>query len=138
MSRCLRDRTLWNIYEGEGREVQRAHLQDCAACRARYQAFVHTVEGISHRLRETPPPPGRTARASPFALSWQGAVAGVAMLLLLVASGRWPWRVSPPRPPAVAHSEELILLSEEIDRVFATTLDADDVEVLDVMADMVE
>jgi hypothetical protein len=136
MSRCLRDRTLWNISEGEGTEAQQAHLQSCAACRRRYQAFVHTVEGVSTSLRETPPPSGRTTRPSPVPIPWQGAVAGVALLLLLVGGGLWRRRVSPPPLPTTTHSEELLLLLEEINSVFVTTLDGDAVEVVDPMDDV--
>jgi hypothetical protein len=46
MSRCLCERTLWGIYEGEGTAAQQAHLQTCVACHVRYQALVHTLERI--------------------------------------------------------------------------------------------
>jgi len=134
MSRCLRERTLWGIYEGEGTAAQQAHLQTCVACRVRYQALVHTLEEISISLQETPPPPGRVPRPFSYALHWQSAVVGLAVLLLLVGGGMWRRQVPP--PPAVVHSEELTALLEEVDTIVVMTLDADGVESWEAIVDV--
>lgn len=136
MSRCLRDRTLWGIYEGAGTTAQQAHLQACVACHMRYQTLVHTLEGISSSLRETSPPPVRTPRTSLFPVRWQSAAVGLAVLLLLVGGSLWLRRVSPPTQPALVRSEELTPLLEEVDTIFIMTLDADGVKVLEALADM--
>ena len=133
MSRCLRERTLWGIYEGEGTAAQQAHLQTCGACRGRYQALVHTLAEMRRSLQETQPPPVRTPRPFPYAVRWQSAVVGLAVLLL-VGGSLWLHQVPPPTPPAVVHSEEITPLLEEVDTVVTMTLDADSVEVWEAIA----
>ena|SRR5215510_15673118 len=135
MSRCLRERTLWDIYEGEGTAAQQVHLQTCVACRMRYQALVHTLEEISSSLQETPPPPVCMPRPFPYPVRWQSAVVGLAVLLL-VGRGLWLRQVPPPTQPAVVYSEELTPLLEEIDTIVVITLDADGEEVWQAIADM--
>ena len=136
MSRCLRERTLWDIYEGEGAAAQQAHLQTCVACRMRYQALVHTLAKISNSLQETPPPPVRMPRPFPYPGRWQSAVVGLAMLLLLVGGSRWLRQTPPPTPSVVVYSEELIPLLEEVDTIVVMTLDADSVESWEAIVDM--
>jgi hypothetical protein len=136
MSRCLRERTLWGIYEGEGTAAQQAHLQTCVACHVRYQALVHTLEEISSSLQETPPPPVRMPRPFPYPVRWQSAVVGLVVLLLLVGGSLWLRQVPPPTQPAVVYSEELTPLLEEVDTIVVMTLDADSDEVWEAIADM--
>ena len=136
MSRCLRERTLWGIYEGEGTAAQQAHLQTCMACRVRYQALVHTLEEINHNLQETLPPLVRMPRPFPSPVRWQSAVVGLAMLLLLVGGGLWLRQVPPPTQPVVVYSEELTPLLEEVDTIVAMTLDVDNMESWEAMADV--
>jgi hypothetical protein len=136
MSRCLRERTLWGIYEGEGTAAQQAHLQACVACHVRYQAFVHTLEEISSSLQETPPPPARMPRPFPSPVRWQSAVVGLAVLLLLVGGSLWLRQVPPPMLPAVVYSEELTALLEEVDIIVVMTLDVDSVESWEAIAEV--
>ena len=136
MSRCLRARTLWGIYEGEGTATQQAHLQTCVSCHVRYQTLVHTLEEMSSSLQETPPPQVRMLRPFPYSGRWQSAVVGLAVLLLLVGGSLWLRQVPPPTQPAVVYSEELTPLLEEIDTIVVITLDADGEEVWDAIADM--
>ena len=136
MSRCLRERTLWGIYEGEGTATQQAHLQTCVACRGRYQTLVHTLETISSSLQKTPPPPVRLLRPFLFPVRWQSAAVGLAVLLLLVG-GSLRLRPVPPSPRlALVYSEELTPLLEEVDTIVVMTLDADGVEVWEALADV--
>ena len=136
MSRCLRERTLWGIYEGEGTAAQQAHLQTCMACRVRYQALVHTLEEISNSLQETLPPLVRMPRPFPSPVRWQSAVVGLAVLLLLVGGSLRLRQVPPPPQPAVVHGEELTPLIEEVDTIVVLTLDADGEEVWEAIAGM--
>ena len=136
MSRCLRERTLWGIYEGEGTAAQQAHLQTCVACHVRYRALVHTLEEISSSLQETPPPPVRMLRPFPYPVRWQSAVVGLAVLLLLVGGSLWLRQVPPPTQSAVVYSEELTPLLEEFDTIVVMRLDADSVESWEIIADM--
>ena len=136
MSRCLRERTLWGIYEGEGTATQQAHLQTCRACRVRYQALVHTLEEMSSSLQETPPPAVRIPRPFPYPVRWQSAVVGLAVLLLLVGGSLWLRQVPPPTQSAVVHGEELTPLLEEVDTIVVMTLDVDSMESWEAMADV--
>ena len=134
MSRCLRERTLWDIYEGEGTAAQQAHLRTCVACRGRYQALVHTLAEIRSSLQETPPPAVRIPRPFPYPVRWQSAVVGLAVLLLLVGGSLWLRQVPPPTQSAGVYSEELTPLLEEVDTIVTMTLDADGVEVWEAIA----
>ena len=136
MSRCLRERTLWGIYEGEGTAAQQAHLQTCMACRVRYQALVHTLEEISNSLQETLPPLVRMPRPFPYPVRWQSAVVGLAVLLLLVGGGLWLRQGPPPMQPVVVYREELTPLLEEVDTIVVMTLDVDSMESWEAMADV--
>ena len=136
MSRCLRARTLWGIYEGEGTATQQAHLQTCVACHGRYRALVHTLEEMSSSLQETPPPPVRMLRPFPYPVRWQSAVVGLAVLLLLVGGSLWLRQVPPPTQPAVVYGEALTPLLEEFDTIVVMRLDADSVESWEIIADM--
>ena len=136
MSRCLRERTLWDIYEGEGTAAQQVHLQTCMACRMRYQALVHTLEEISSSLQATPPPSVRMPRPFPYPVRWQSIVVGLAVFLLLVGGGLWLRQVPPPTQPAVVYGEELTPLLEEFDTIVVMRLDADSVESWEIIADM--
>ena len=135
MSRCLRERTLWGIYEGEGTAAQQAHLRTCMACRQRFQAFVHTLAEISSSLQEIPPPRARVPQPYPVPVRWQSAVVGLAVLLLLVGGSLRLRQVPPPTQPAGVHGEELTPLIEEVDTMVVLTLDADGVEVWETIAD---
>ena len=135
MSRCLRERTLWGIYEGEGTAAQQAHLQACVACHVRYQAFVHTLAEIRSSLQETPPPPVCMPRPFPSPVRWHSAAVGLAVFLLLVGGSLWRRQV-PPTQPAVVYSEELTALLEEVDTIVVMTLDIDNMESWEAIADM--
>ena len=136
MSRCLRERTLWGIYEGEGTAAQQAHLQACVTCRTRYQSWVHTLEEMRSSLQETPPPQVRRPQPSPFPVQWQSAVVGLAVLLLLVGGRLWLRQVPSTAPPAVVSSEELTPLLEEVDTIVVITFDADSVESWEAVIDV--
>ena len=102
MNRCLRDRTLWLIHQGESEESRRAHLRRCPRCETRYQRLVQDLRVIDQTLRETPPSPGvlhpaRALRGRTLAVA--------AVLAAIVAVGGlevWMWYQSlswvQPRP----------------------------------------
>ena len=94
MNRCLSDRTLLLIDDGEGSSVQRTHLQECAACAARYRQLGRDLEAISQVLREEPPPQTASHRSRPFALRWLPGTAALAAALLLVWVGVGLWSPS--------------------------------------------
>jgi len=95
MSRCLSDRTLLSIDDGEGSSVQRIHLQECETCAARYRQLSRDLEAITQVLREQPPPLAATDSARPFALRWLPGAAVLALALLLVWQACGNGRVQP-------------------------------------------
>lgn len=98
MSRCLSDRTLLSIDDGEGSGVQRTHLRECETCAARYRQLSRDLEAISRVLREEPPPMPLSHRSRPFALRWLSGAGALAMALVLVWAGVTMWSRSV-RPP---------------------------------------
>jgi hypothetical protein len=60
----------------------------------------------------------------------------LAALLLLVGGSLWLRQVPPPTQSAVAYSEELTPLLEEVDTIVIITLDTDSVEGWEAIADM--
>ena len=100
MSRCLSDRTLLLIDDGEGSSVQRSHVQECVACAARYRQLGRDLEAISRVLREEPPPQTASHRSRRFAVRWLPRAVALAMILVLVWAGEWLWRI-PAAPPSI-------------------------------------
>ena len=102
MNRCLRDRTLWLIHQGESEESRRAHLRRCPRCETRYQRLVQDLRVIDQTLRQTPPSlwvvrPARALRSRAFAVA-----AVLAAIVTLGGLEMWMWYQSlawvQPRP----------------------------------------
>ena len=93
MIRCLNERALFLLYDGDGTQSQRAHRSECDACTRRYKELVRDLEAIGQTLRERPPP---IASPDPVRFSVRGwsvsAVLAIA-LLLIWASGGWRSRM---------------------------------------------
>lgn len=99
MTRCLRDRTLWLMREGEGRPGDHAHLRDCASCTARYDRLVRDLDAIEDALRAAPAEAFRPA--APTGRLWRLALAA-ALLVALGLGAVQAWRWSPAGAPAPA------------------------------------
>lgn len=104
MSRCLSDRTLLSIDDGEGTSVQRIHLKECGACAARYRQLEQDLEAIAKVLREEPPPQTLIHPSRPFTAHWLPRAAALAMALLLTWAGVTLWSRSG-RPPVEGRTE---------------------------------
>lgn len=92
MTRCLDDKTLFLLSEGEASEEQRSHLQGCHSCTERYHETERDLRLITQTLRqESPVPRLVAARASIFHRSLPIA-AGILLALALVWSERRLWR----------------------------------------------
>ena len=65
MIRCLEDKTLFLLSEGEAGEEQRSHLQSCQACTERYHEIERDLRLITQTLQQRPP----SLRSEPRALS---------------------------------------------------------------------
>ena len=100
MSRCLSDRALLLIDDGEGSSIQRTHLKECEACAARYRQLGRDLEVLSRVLQEERPPQTASHRSHPFARRWLPRAAVLAMTLVLVWAGVRLWQ-SPAAPSAM-------------------------------------
>ena len=63
MIRCLEDKTLFLLSEGEVGEEQRSHLQSCPACTERYHEIERDLRLITQTLQQKPPPLRITAQS---------------------------------------------------------------------------
>lgn len=103
MSRCLDEKTLLLLSEGDGGAEERSHLRICRHCRARYDELTRDLRSITHTLQEEPPP---LRVVNPRAAIFYRSVSIAAGLLLAVAllwgePGSW-------RPKRSALSEQAL------------------------------
>ncbi len=103
MRRCLRERALVLLQAGDGTPADRRHLEECAACAARYHRVLDDVQVI-HRILEEEPPRIAVARSR----RWPGpvwmpvATAALALLLGMNVLFAWQWsRLDRSREPLV-------------------------------------
>lgn len=66
MTRCLEDKTLFLLSEGEAGEKERFHLQNCRFCMERYHEIQRDLRVITQTLRQESPLPVVTSRAPIF------------------------------------------------------------------------
>ena len=113
MRRCLGDKALVLLHEGDGRPADRSHLEGCARCADRYRRLTDDLRVIGVVLASDPAPAAVPSRAA-----WPRWVAAAAVTFALVIGlnllfarewGRVAWRTSP--EPA-ATTEELIAAFE--------------------------
>jgi hypothetical protein len=106
MNRHLPDEVLWSVHEGEGTSAEQAHLENCAACRARYEQLAHDLNVLRQVLREAPPPsmPLRSRRA--LQIRWAPAIAVMAATLLLAWGQEWLRVLTLPVSPLEARKNE--------------------------------
>ena len=92
MIRCLEDKTLFLLSEGEASEEQRSHLQSCQACTERYREIERDLRLITHTLQQEPAPFRFAApRASIFLRSLPIA-AGILLAIALMWGESRLWR----------------------------------------------
>lgn len=94
MYRCLKDKTLLLLHDGEGTSAQRTHLTECKTCAARYQKLRRDLEAIGQILADEPPPNAVSDRFSPPGGRWLPTVGALAMALLLVGVAVRLWSPS--------------------------------------------
>jgi hypothetical protein len=85
MNRCLKEKTLLLLHDGEGTSAQRTHLTECATCAARYQKLRRDLQTISEILSDKPLPKALNQRLSSPRVRWLPKVGALAMALLLLA-----------------------------------------------------
>jgi len=94
MNRCLRDKTLLLIHEGEGNSTQKTHLKECSACATRYQQLTRDLKAISQILRDEPPRSVVSHRFRLVGVRWVAVGSAAATVLLLVWVGVRSWSPS--------------------------------------------
>ncbi len=124
MSRHLRGEILWLLHEGEGTSADRAHLEGCTSCTARYRQLAHDLKVLGQVLRETPPSQAIPQPRRILQVRWVPAVAVMTATLLLAWGQEWLREWSRPISPAeVRRNQEIThFLTKEVPLVlFSTT-----------------
>ena len=96
MSRCLRDRTLWMLSEGEGSREARAHVASCVACAARLRRLEQDLTQLRSALSGPPPLQAALARPRPVRVRWAASAATLAAIAVSAWFGVWWQQLSPP------------------------------------------
>ena len=105
MNQHLPDEALWSLHEGEGTGAERTHLENCVACRARYQQLEHDLKVLGRVLREAPPLPAPQPRHA-LRIRWVPAVAVMALTLLLAWGQEWVRVLTLPVSPQEARKNQ--------------------------------
>lgn len=92
MIRCLEDKTLFLLSEGEASEEQRSHLQSCQACTERYHEIERDLRLITQTLQQEPSPLPVTASGAPIFFRFLPIAAGVLLAIALMWGERRLWR----------------------------------------------
>ncbi len=113
MRKCLRERTLVSLLEGEGSSTERAHLEACAACADRYGQLVRDLRVVGQVLREEPPPrPWRSFRS--LHTRWIPAIAALALILVSVWGIMRVEKSAAPVPWEETRGEDTSLFADDL------------------------
>jgi hypothetical protein len=122
MSRCLGDRTLWLMSEGEGSRADRVHVASCVACSARLRRLEADLGQLTSVLR-APPPRVAPTWPRPFRLRWMTAAATLAAMLIVVWVGLWWQQPAPPTLPMEASQESIWSFMDGVSAALFATVD---------------
>jgi hypothetical protein len=92
MIRCLEDKTLFLLSEGETSEEQRSHLQSCQACTERYHEIERDLRLITQTLQQEPAPFRFAAPRAPIFFRSLPIAAGVLLAIALMWGESRLWR----------------------------------------------
>ena len=92
MIRCLEDKTLFLLSEGEASEEQRSHLQSCKACTERYREIERDLRLITHTLQQEPAQFRFAAPRAPIFLRSLPIAAGILLVIALMWGESRLWR----------------------------------------------
>jgi hypothetical protein len=92
MIRCLEDKTLFLLSEGEASEEQRSHLQSCQACTERYREIERDLRLITHTLQQEPAQFRFAAPRAPIFLRSLPIAAGILLAIALMWGESRLWR----------------------------------------------
>jgi hypothetical protein len=121
MNHHLPDEQLWWLSEGGGTSEDRRHLEECAACTARYQQLVRDLEVLAGVLQEPPPVQTSPQPQRALRIRWVPAVAIMTLTLLLAWGQDWLRELASPGSTTGVRREEIVFLTKEIPlALFAT------------------
>jgi hypothetical protein len=106
MSRCVDDRTLWLLSEGDASRESRAHVDSCTTCTARLRRLEQDLNSLRSALAASPPSPaglswGRSTRGR-----WRASTAALAAMVVLAWFGVW-WQHLLPSRSMEMHQESI-------------------------------
>ena len=136
MSRCLRDRTLWLLSEGEASREDRDHVASCAVCAARLRRLEQDLRHLRSVLAGPPPPQVAPTRPPPVRVRWLTAASTLAAVLMAVWVGlRWQ-QPSPPAFPTEVHQESVWPFIEGISAALYSTVEIGGIGTPDQLSDL--
>ena len=136
MSRCLGDRTLWLVSEGDARPEDCAHVASCATCAARLRRLERDLGRLRIILTGPLPLHVSPARARPGRTRWVTAAATLAMLTLTVWLGSWWQHPLPPALRTEAPQESVWPFIEGLSMALFTPVDAGAIAPSDPLPDL--
>ena len=98
MSRCVSDRTLWRLSEGEGSREERAHVASCGVCAAQLHRLEQELSCLQLALSGSPPSQAAPARQPHLRLRWAASAATLAAMVLFAWFGGWWQQPTLPLP----------------------------------------
>lgn len=96
MTRCLDDKTLFLLSEGEASEEQRSHVQVCRACMERCDEIQQDLRLITQTLGQEPPSALLTKSRAPIFYRSLPIAAGVLLAVALMWGESRLWRPDAP------------------------------------------
>jgi hypothetical protein len=121
MNRCLRDRTLWLMSEGEASREDQAHVASCAVCTERLQHLEQDLRQLRSVLCGPPPLQGASTRLWSVRVPWMTAATALAAMLIVVWVGLWWQAALPPMTPMEAAQEPVGPFLERVSEALFTT-----------------
>ena len=98
MSRCVSDRTLWRLSEGEACREERAHVASCGVCAARLRRLEQEISDLRIVLSGSPPSQVVPSQQPGVRRRWAAAVATLAAMVMFAWFGGWWLEPSSPLP----------------------------------------
>jgi hypothetical protein len=114
MTRCLGEKTLLLLSEGQASSAQRSHLRTCQKCAGHYDRITSDVKIISHTLQQEPPRVELALLRMPFAYR----TVPIATALLLAVGLLWGesrlWKLYSPSSSEQAVSADVSQFLEQV------------------------
>jgi hypothetical protein len=137
MSRCLGDRTLWLLSEGEASREDRAHVVSCVICAARLQRLEQTLNRLKSVLTGPPPPEMALGQLRHVRTRWMASAAALAAMVMLVWFGVW-WQQPLSSRSMRMHQESPWPFLEGVATAPFSTVDIDFSMTADGLADLAD